>query len=245
MRFLTMSLFFIGCFSSVPIYANEIFSRSCGLIVNAGNGNYLYYNNGRVKEFFLNEKGKVLMAKSHSCACISYRGNDSEIQRINNISFNHKGSCYNDKNIGNVYVSDYAYDKTPSKLSADKGSKVYLAYNYIPERENKFFFYHNGVTIIYTFEKHGPLYVKSKACTKNKTIMHCRTYYKSGPEIGRLLEEITYIDMEGNYIEEGRRILYDLNGEVTLIEIKNRDHKKNKVLFDRYPERAKHYFPFS
>lgn len=52
MRSLTMSLFFIGCFSSAPIYANEIFSRSYGLIVNAGNGNYFYYNNGRVKEFF-------------------------------------------------------------------------------------------------------------------------------------------------------------------------------------------------
>jgi len=83
----------------------------------------------------LNGKGKGLMAQSHSCACISYLGNDSEIQRINNISFNHKGSCSNDENIGNVYASD----KTPSKLSADKRNKVYLAYNYIPEREDKFF----------------------------------------------------------------------------------------------------------
>lgn len=94
------------------------------------------------------------------------------------------------------------------------------------KERTSFFFCHNGMITFYTFEKHGSLYVKSEARTKNKTTMHCRRYYKSGPEIGRLLEEITYINMGGNYIEDGRHILYDLNGEVTLIEIKNRDHKK-------------------
>lgn len=237
-------LFFFGCLPSKPIYAHETLSRSCGLIVSTGNNNYLFYNNGRVKELFLNGKGKKLMAKSHSCACISYRGNENKIQGINNVSFNYKGSCYKHQDIGNVYASDYAYGKTPGNLNADKGSKVYLAYNYIPNRENRFFFYGNEITTFYIFEKYGSLYVKSEVCTQNKTTMHCRGYYTSGPEIGRLRVEINYIDIQGNYIEEGRHILYDPDGEVTLIEIKNRDHKKDKVLFDRYPERAKQFFRF-
>ncbi|WP_312074289.1 hypothetical protein [Atlantibacter sp.] len=210
MRLVTMLLLFFGCLSSAPIYARDTLSRSCGLIVNAGNNNYLYYTNGRIKELLLNRKGKGLMAKTHSCACISYRGNDNKIQRINNVSFNHKGSCY--KDIGNVYASDYAYGKTPGKLSGDKGNKVYLAYNYIPDRENRLFFFHNEMTTFYIFEKYGEIYVKSEVCTQNKTKMHCRRYYESGPEIGRLSEEKNYIDMEGNYIEEGKHILYDSDG---------------------------------
>lgn len=74
-----------------------------------------------------------------------------------------------------------------------------------------------------------------------KKTMHCRGYYTSGPEIGRLRIETNYIDIQGNYIEEGKRISYDSNGEVTLIEIKNRGHKKYEMIFDRYPERAKHF----
>lgn len=226
-------LLFLGCLSSAPIYAHDTLSRSCGLIVSAGNNNYLFYSNGRVKELLLNRKGKGLMKKSHSCACISYRGNDNEIQSINNVSFTHQGSCYKNKDIGNVYASDYAYGKAPGKLDGDKGNKVYLAYNYIPDRENRFFFYHNGMTTFYTFEKYGAIYVKSEVCIQNKTTMHCRRHYESGPEIGRLSEEKNYIDMGGNYIEEGEHILYNPDGDVTLIEIKNRDYKKDKVLFDR------------
>lgn len=75
--------------------------------------------------------------------------------------------------------------------------------------------------------------------------MKCRRYYETGIEKGRISEEINYAYVKGNYVEEGLHVFYDQNGDVAFIEIKNRDYKKYKVLFDRCPDRTKRSFYFS
>ena len=64
--------------------------------------------------------------------------------------------------------------------------------------------------------------------------MKYRRCYQADLEKGLLGEEINDAYVKGNYVEEGHHVLYDPNSDVAFIEIKNRDYKKDKVLFDRY-----------
>lgn len=241
MQSIKIFTFLMSCLFSLPICAADIAHQSSGVMINAGDNNYLFYSKGEVKELLLKKKDKPLMAKKHACASVSYLGNDNEIKIINKILFNQGGDCRQSEEIGKVYSSGYAYDGVPKQLEMDKGNKVYLAYNYIPGRENRFFFYHNRLVKYYVYVKYGDRYIKSELCAINNGKMLCKRYYQSGPEIGRLREEINYVDISGDYQEEGEHILYDPDGSVTLIEIKNKDDKKDKIIFDRYPERRKRF----
>ncbi|HCM2994063.1 TPA: hypothetical protein N3F15_002945 [Klebsiella aerogenes] len=241
MQSIKIFIFLMGCLFLLPICAAENKYQSLGLLINAGNNNYLFYSKGEVKELLLNRKGKPLMVKKHACASVSYFGNDREIKRINNIVFNQDDKCYQNEEISKLYVSEYAYGGAPKGFKEMGGNKVYLAYNYTPDEENRFFFYLNGRVKYYVFGNYDNLYVKSEMCNVNKKLIKCKRYNQSGPAIGRLNEEINYVDVYGSYQEEGEHILYDPDGSVTLIEIKNKDDKKYKIIFDRYPERRKRF----
>lgn len=94
MQSIKIFTFLMGCLFLLPICAAENKYQSLGLLINAGNNNYLFYSKGEVKELLLNRKGKPLMVKKHACASVSYFGNDREIKRINNIVFNQDDKCY-------------------------------------------------------------------------------------------------------------------------------------------------------
>lgn len=234
---------------SLPTYAVNTLKRSCGVLINSGGDTFLFYDKSGVKEFESKREGKRLMSKKYSCACMSYKSeSEAYIRGIKSISFVNEKICSKKKEIGEVYVSKpdkYGQGLPPANEYSDKNNKVYLGYNHVPYRENKFFFYKEGVTTIYTFEKYGPTFAKFGVCTLDDKAMKCHRYYESGIEKGRLSEEINYAYVEGNYIEEGIHATYDKNGNVLIIEMKNRDYKKNKVLFDRDPERTKRAFYFS
>lgn len=241
MQLIKIFTFLMVFLFSLSISAAETRYQSFGLLINTGNNNYLFYSKGEVKEFLLNKKGKPLMANKYACASVSYSGNDSEIKKINNIVFNQHDKCYENEGVSKLYVSEYAYGGAPKGFKERGENKVYLAYNYIPDRENRFFFYLNGRIRYYVFENYTNGYVKSEMCNINKKVMKCKRYNESGLAIGRLNEEINYVDVYGSYQEEGEHILYDPDGSVTLIEIKNKDDKKYKIIFDRYPERRKRF----
>lgn len=117
-----------------------------------------------------------------------------------------------------------------------------MGYDNLPRLENKFFFYKGDVTTIYTFEKYGFTFAKFGVCSLDGNSMKCQGWYETGIEKGLISEEINYAYAKGNYVEEGLHVLYDQNGDVAFIEIEKRDYKKDKVLFDRYPERTKRSF---
>jgi hypothetical protein len=235
---------------SLPTYAASNLKNSCGVLINSGGDTFLFYNKSGVKEFESNKKDKRLMSKKYACACMSYKSENNEyIRGITKIEFVNEKTCSSQKEIGKTYVSKVnrdGYGSMPREsMRSDKNNKLYLGYDYLPS-ENKFIFYKGDVTTVYTFEKYGGTFVKFEVCSLDGKMMKCRRYYQKGIEKGRLSEEINYVNLEGNYIEEGVHVIYDQNGDVTFIEIKHhRDYKKNKVLFDRYPERTKRVFHFS
>jgi len=234
---------------SLPTSAVSNLKRSCGVLINSGGDTFLFYDKNGVKEFETKKKDKRLMSKKHSCACMSYKSKDKEyIRGITKIEFVNEKTCSRQKEIGEIYVSEVdraGQGIPPASIDGDKSNKLYLGYDYAPRLENKFFFYRGDVTTIYTFEKYGFTFSKFGVCSLDGKFMKCRRYYKSGIEKGRLSEEINYVYVKGNYVEEGIHVIYDQNGDVAFIEIKNRDYKKDKVLFDRYPERTKRSFYFS
>lgn len=243
---LVLSLFLI---ISLPTYAVHNLKRSCGVLIDSGGDTFLFYDKNGVKEFETKKKDKWLMSKKYSCACMSYKSENEEyIRGITKIEFVNEKTCSRQKEIGKTYVSEV--DRTgqgvpPANIDNDKANKLYLGYDNAPRLENKFFFYKGDVTTIYTFEKYGFTFAKFGVCSLDGKTMKCRRYYEAGIEKGRLSEEINYAYVKGNYVEEGLHVLYDQNGDVAFIEIKNRDYKKDKVLFDRYPERTKRSFYFS
>lgn len=234
---------------SLSTYAGNNLKKSCGVLINSGGDTLLFYDRNGVKEFETKRKDKRLMSKKYSCACMSYESDSKEyIRGITKLEFVNEEVCSRQKEIGKIYVSEV--DSTgqgipPANTDSDKGNKLYLSYDNAPRLENKFFFYKGDVTNVYTFEKYGSTFAKFGVCSLDGKTMKCRRYYESGIEKGRLSEEINYAYVKGNYIEEGLHILYDQNGDVAFIEVKNRDYKKDKVLFNRYPERTKRSFYFS
>lgn len=234
---------------SLPTYAASKLKKSCGVLINSGGDTFLFYDKNGVKEFETKKKDQRLMSKKYSCACMSYKSESEEyIRGITKIEFVKEKTCSEQKEIGKIYVSEV--DSTgqgipPENIDSDKGNKLYLGYDNVPRLENRFFFYKGDVTTIYTFEKYGFTFAKFGVCSLDGKAMKCRRYFESGIEKGRLSEEINYVYVKGNYVEEGLHVLYDQNGDVAFIEIKNRDYKKDKVLFDRYPERTKRSFYFS
>lgn len=234
---------------SLPTYAASSLQRSCGVLINSGGDTFLFYNKNGVKEFETKKTHERLMSKKYSCACMSYKSESEEyIRGIAKIEFVNETTCSKKKEIGKIYVSEVnraGQGIPPASIDSDKSNKLYLGYDYVPRLENKFFFYKGDVTTIYTFEKHGFTFAKFGVCSLDGNSMKCRRYYEAGVEKGRLSEEINYAYVKGNYVEEGLHVLYDRNGDVAFIEIKNRDYKKDKVLFDRYPERTKRSFYFS
>lgn len=241
--------FLLGLIVSLPTYSASNLKKSCGMLINTGGDTFLFYDGNGVKEFETKKKDKRLMSKKYSCVRISYKSEDGEyIRGITKIEFVNEKNCSRNKEIGKTYVSEI--DRTgqglpPASLDSDKKNRLYLGYGYTPRLENKFFFYKGEVTTIYTFEKYGFTFAKFEVCSLDGRSMKCRRYYESGIEKGRLSEEINYVYLKGNYVEEGIHVIYDKSGDVTFIEIKNRDYKKDKVLFDRYPERTKRSFYFS
>ncbi|WP_434745706.1 hypothetical protein [Candidatus Pantoea rara] len=137
------------------------------------------------------------------------------------------------------------YGMPPAGIDNDKRSNLYLGCAYTSRLENKFFFYKGDIIIIYTFKKSGIAFAKFGVCSLDGKTMKCRRYFESGIERGRPNEEINYVCVKGNYVEEGVHVIYVRNGDVAFVEIKNRDFKKDKVLFDRYPEKTKRSFYFS
>jgi hypothetical protein len=234
---------------SLPTYAARNLQRSCGVLINSGGDTFLFYNKNGVKEFETKKTDKRLMSKKYSCACMSYKSENEEyIRGIAKIEFVNKTACSKQKEIGKIYVSEVdsaGQGMPPANIDGDKNNKLYLGYNYAPRLENKFFFYKGDITTIYTFERYGFTFAKFGVCSLDGKAMKCRRYYETGIEKGRLSEEINYVYVKGNYIEEGVHVIYDKNGDVAFIEIKNRDYKKDKVLFDRDPERTKRSFYFS
>lgn len=234
---------------SLPTYAASTLKSSCGVLINTGGDTFLFYNKSGVKEFESNKKAKRLMSKKYSCACMTYQSENEEyIRGITTIKFASEKICSKQKEIGKIYLSKVdraGQGMPPASLDNDENNKVYLGYDYSPRSENKFFFYKGDETLIYSFERYGVTFTKSGVCSLDGKTMACRRYYESGVEKGRLSEEINYAYVKGNYVEEGVHVIYDKNGDVAFIEIKNRDYKKDKVLFDRYPERTKRSFYFS
>lgn len=180
---------------------------------------------------------------------MSYKHESEEyIRGIVKVEFVNEKTCSRQKEIGKTYVSktDRAgYGIPPANMDNDKNNNLYLGCDYTPRKEHKFFFYKEGKTTIYTFEKYGVKFVKFEVCSLNGKKMKCLRYFESGIEKGRLNEEINYVYVKGNYVREGVHVIYERNGDVAFIEIKNRDCKKDKVIFDRYPERTKRSFYFS
>jgi hypothetical protein len=234
---------------SLSTYAGSHLKKSCGVLINSGGDTFLFYDRNGVKEFETKKKDRRLMSKKYSCACMSYKSESEEyIRGISKIEFVKEKNCSEQKEIGKIYVS--GVDSTgqgipPVNIDNDKANKLYLGYDNAPRLENKFFFYKGDITTVYTFEKHGFTFAKFGVCSLDGKTMKCRRYYEAGIEKGLISEEINYAYVKGNYVEEGLHVLYDQNGDVAFIEIKNRDYKKDKVLFDRYPERTKRSFYFS
>ncbi|MFP1937022.1 hypothetical protein ACLED3_16800 [Lonsdalea quercina] len=234
---------------SLPAHSADNLKRSCGVLINSGGNTFLFYNKSGIKEFETNKKDKQLMLKKYSCACMSYKyKNEEYIRGITKVEFVNENFCSRQKEIGEIYVSKIdraGYGMPPAGIDNEKSNKLYLGYDYTPRLENKFFFYKGDVTTIYTFEKYGVAFAKFGVCSLDGKTMKCRRYYESGIEKGRLSEEINYVYVKGNYVEEGVHVIYDRNGDVAFIEINNRNYKKDKVLFDRYPEKTKRSFYFS
>lgn len=248
MNFKNLGLLF-SLIISLPAYAGSNLKKSCGVLLNSGGNTFLFYDRNGVKEFETEKKGKRLMSKKYSCACMSYKSESKEyIRGITKIEFVKEKTCSEQKEIGKIYVSEVestGQGIPPENIDRDKGNKLYLGYENAPRLENKFFFYKGDVTNIYTFEKYGSTFAEFGVCSLDGKTMKCRRYYESGIEKGRLSEEINYAYVKGHYVEEGLHVLYDQNGDVAFIEVKNRDYKKDEVLFDRYPERTKRSFYFS
>lgn len=243
---LGLLLFLIVSWST---FAASNLKRSCGVLINSGGDTLLFYDKNGVKEFETKMKDKRLMSEKYSCTCMSYKSESEEyIRGITKIEFVNEKTCSGQKEIGKVYVSEVdstGHGMPPANIDGDEANKLYLGYDYAPRLVNKFFFYKGDVTTIYTFEKYGATFAKFGVCSLDGKAMKCRRYYEAGIAKGRLSEEINYVYVKGNYIEEGLHVIYDQNGDVAFIEIKNRDYKKDKVLFDRYPERTKRAFYFS
>lgn len=180
---------------------------------------------------------------------MSYKYEREEyIRGITKIEFVKEKTCSEQKEIGKIYASEVdsiGQGIPPENIDNDKANKLYLGHDNVPRLENKFFFYKVDITTIYTFEKYGFTFAKFGVYSFDGKAMKCRRYYEAGIEKGRLSEEINYAYVKGSYVEEGLHVLYDQNGDVAFIEIKNRDYKKDRMLFDRYPERTKRSFYFS
>ncbi|WP_142988950.1 hypothetical protein [Klebsiella michiganensis] len=86
---------------SLPTYAASNLQRSCGVLINSGGDTFLFYNKNGVKEFETKKKGKRLMSKKYSCACMSYKSESEEyIRGITKIEFVKEKNCSGQKEIG-------------------------------------------------------------------------------------------------------------------------------------------------